>query len=539
MDNFLNGFLKAWRAWRDDGKEAFMRAFLKEVQQSQISDSEHFLTLLKQEMQAVGATRSTTDQQDILAISDYIDTFKKEVEHTMQQAPAKQGLELEQTQEYGGAKQAPQLQEDLEHQELQQDTTTLEAVTQQPNKLEQELVIANEALDAHHTLIQKVQEQQKTLQAMAQELTELKQQQQTQDKTPSEPQTETQEQELGQAQDDLEQHTPTQDTAIAQSKLEVAEELEQAPQAQEGSEEQELLQSITIFQDEIQEVLAEHSNRAEQVQEPETKDLVEQKQEGNLEQLSQSEQGLEVSNENYSELQQTPLQATEIDNKYAKLHSYFKQVELDVQQKRIKTKTDFKESFLNYAKSHMTEAELKVLLVLSQKQPSKLTQEHLNLINDALEQAHGNKHMQDLGLQLSVKAVLGHPLEAEQYTAIQNYVQQCQASLEPMDGKVADAMNSHLAKMQKSRETTTESQANQQEATQIRETIAEPSQNATQPITAPPPEPWIQSQNSHKPWLETQTQDTQTAQQGVPNNKPTPPLEPWLDAPAKPRGRRR
>ncbi|CCF80909.1 hypothetical protein [Helicobacter bizzozeronii] len=202
MDNFLNGFLKAWRAWRDDGREAFMRLFVQEVQQAKGSDSEHFLTLLKQEMQAVGATRSTTDQQDILAISDYIDTFKKEVEHTMQQAPAKQGLELEQTQEYGGAEQSLQVQEGLEHQELQQDTTTLEAVTEQPNRLEQGLVIANEALDAHHTLIQKVQEQQKTLQAMAQELTELKHQQQTQDKTLNEPQTETKEQEPRQVQED-------------------------------------------------------------------------------------------------------------------------------------------------------------------------------------------------------------------------------------------------------------------------------------------------------------------------------------------------
>ncbi|BCD50189.1 hypothetical protein NHP194004_16360 [Helicobacter suis] len=89
----------------------------------------------------------------------------------------------------------------------------------------------------------------------------------------------------------------------------------------------------------------------------------------------------------------------------------------------------------------------------SHKKPSKLTQEHLNLINDALEQAHGNKHMQDRGLQLSVKAVLGYPLETEHYTTIQSYVQQCQASLEPMDGKVAGAMHQYLAKMQKSRET--------------------------------------------------------------------------------------
>ncbi|MFC3847567.1 hypothetical protein ACFOPX_03320 [Helicobacter baculiformis] len=113
MDNFLNGFLKAWRTWRDDGREAFMRAFVQEVQQAKGSDSEHFFEVLKQEMQAVGTTRSTTDQQDILTISDYIDTFKKEVEHTIQQAPAKQGLELgqtpkPQTQEYMGAEQTPQ-----------------------------------------------------------------------------------------------------------------------------------------------------------------------------------------------------------------------------------------------------------------------------------------------------------------------------------------------------------------------------------------------------------------------------------------------
>ncbi|WP_120946193.1 coiled-coil domain-containing protein [Helicobacter labacensis] len=442
MDNFLNGFLKAWRTWRDDGKEAFMRAFLQEVQQNMPNNAEHFFEVLKQEMQAMRATRSTTDQQDILEFSNYIDMLRKEMEQTMEQTP-KQKLET--------AKQ----------QELQQSITILqdevqEVIAEQLDKPEQELEATettHEALNTQRALIQMLQEQQQTIQAMAQEIAQLKQQQHTQDNKLDAPQIETQEQELEQTQEDtlelktkeygeVEQQEPTQDIAIAQSKSEVAEELEQTPQAQESSEEQELLQRIAIFQDEIQEVLTEHPNRAEQVQEPEAKNLVEQKQESNAEQLSQPEQSLEVSSEalDTQEPKQTPPQAIEIDNKYAKLHSYFKQVELDVQQKRIKTKTDFKESFLNYAKSHMTEAELKVLLVLSQKQPSKLTQEHRNLINDALEQAHGNKHMQDLGLQLSVKAVLGHPLEAEQYTAIQNYVQQCQTSLEPMDGKIADAI---------------------------------------------------------------------------------------------------
>ncbi|WP_163566065.1 hypothetical protein [Helicobacter suis] len=513
MDNFLNGFLKAWRSWRSDGREAFMRAFLQEVQQAKPRDSEHFFTLLKQEMQAVSTARSVADQQDILAVSDYIDTLKEEMQHTLDNTLEQAQIKPELSERSKSATRQ------IEQQEAQQLTP----------------------------LFQGLQEQQQIIHKIAQEIAQLK-----------------------------------------------------IPQLQESLEEQELLQSISIFKDEIQEIVTEQPNRLEQeLDTAKAKNPTEQNQESQSELFNNSEQGLEITNKTSEtpEPKQTPPQATDIENKYAKLHSYFKQVELDVQQKRIKTKSDFKESFLNYAKSHMTEAELKVLLVLSQKQPSKLTQEHRNLINDALEQAHGNKHMQDRGLQLSVKAVLGYPLEAEHYTTIQSYVQQCQASLEPMDGKVAGAMHQYLAKMQRSRETS------QQEAVQIRETTPEQSLDSTplsidrypnqvqtnnQAQTTPTlnstaqqeveqkpsvhlgsattnsyttsdeldqqaqtntqaqpvanntptriPEPWIESQNSSKPWLETQTQDAQvsnaqTAQQEVP--------KPWLDAPAKPRGRRR
>ncbi len=461
MDNFLNGFLKAWRSWRSDGREAFMRAFLQEIHHSKPNDSEHFFEILRQEMQAVSA--NLADQQDILVISDYINTLKEEIQHTLDNT-------LEQ------AQIEPESATQIEQQETQQ----------------------------LKPLFQELQEQQQIIHKMAQEIAQLK-----------------------------------------------------VPQPPESLEEQELLQSILIFKDEIQEVLTEHPNDQE-LEISETKNLVEQSQENNLralsqsEQLNNSEQDLEVSNNTSETLEpkQTPPQATEIENKYAKLHDYFKQIELDVQQKRIKTKLDFKESFLNYAKNHMTEDELKVLLVLSQKQPSKLTQEHLNLINDVLEQAHGNKHMQDRGLQLSVKALLGHPLEQEHHSAIQDYVQQCQASLEPIDCKVAGVMNQYLDKMQRSRE------ISQQEATQIRENTPEQRPNSTQPL--PSELNQIQSNNQvqpipatpnstplpDEPWLK-QTQDAQVEQQTQINNQAQPvadnrpPPEPWLEAPAKPKGRRR
>ncbi|MFA4879262.1 hypothetical protein VQW74_00510 [Helicobacter pylori] len=144
----------------------------------------------------------------------------------------------------------------------------------------------------------------------------------------------------------------------------------------------------------------------------------------------------------------TPSNDIDLKDKYASLHSFFKQTELDIKQKRIKTKLDFKESFLNYAKNHMNEDELKVLLVVSQKEPTKLTKEHINLIRDCLEQAHGNKHMQDKGLQLSVKSILGHQLEKEHHEVLKDYLAKSKDSLEPMDNRVYEVMQKHLDKQQ-------------------------------------------------------------------------------------------
>ncbi|GAA9600183.1 hypothetical protein UBN86_10290 [Helicobacter pylori] len=138
----------------------------------------------------------------------------------------------------------------------------------------------------------------------------------------------------------------------------------------------------------------------------------------------------------------------DLKDKYSNLHSFFKQTELDIKQKRIKTKLDFKESFLNYAKNHMNEDELKVLLVVSQKEPTKLTKEHINLIKDCLEQVHGNKHVQDKGLQLSVKSILGHQLEKEHHEVLKDYLAKSKDSLEPMDNRVYEVMQKHLDKQQ-------------------------------------------------------------------------------------------
>ncbi len=86
--------------------------------------------------------------------------------------------------------------------------------------------------------------------------------------------------------------------------------------------------------------------------------------------------------------------------------------------------------------------------MVSQKEPTKLTKEHINLIKDYLEQAHGNKHMQDKGLQLSVKSILGHELEKEHHEVLKDYLAKSKDSLEPMDNRVYEVKQKHLDKQQ-------------------------------------------------------------------------------------------
>ncbi|WRA45814.1 hypothetical protein KVM70_02620 [Helicobacter pylori] len=252
----------------------------------------------------------------------------------------------------------------------------------------------------------------------------------------------------------------------------------------------------------------------------------------------------------------TPSNDIDLKDKYASLHSFFKQTELDIKQKRIKTKLDFKESFLNYAKNHMNEDELKVLLLVSQKEPTKLTKEHINLIKDCLEQAHGNKHMQDKGLQLSVKSILGHELEKEHHEALKDYIQKSKDSLEPMDNRVYEVMQKHLDKQQekalKNLDSTTQSvgvnaikeqnKANenaQQETknSQVQETT---SSQAYESVSQANTQDTTQANESIKP----QTNNTATQQENTKESQVTQqnstiqakepkktlhPDEPWLD----------
>ncbi|RVY60668.1 hypothetical protein [Helicobacter pylori] len=346
MQDFINGFLKAWKAWSDDGKDDFLESFLDEVKNSK-TDPSNFLGILEQEIKSL----------------------------------SQEGLK-----------------DDI--------SSMLEVIESMKNEISQGQNNPNEFVES---LAQAIQEQEKE-----------------------------QEKELLNQQD-LELET-LRDNNTKQGL---------------DNESATLLESLQVIRDETNEVITFLNPNELELLRPTGENTTSKIASLALEennQLNEKETNTQEQAKHTEKEQEKPKIAPNNDidlkDKYANLHSFFKQTELDIKQKRIKTKLDFKESFLNYAKNHMNEDELKVLLVVSQKEPTKLTKEHINLIKDCLEQAHGNKHMQDKGLQLSVKSILGHELEKEHHEVLKDYLAKSKDSLEPMDNRVYEVMQKHLDKQQ-------------------------------------------------------------------------------------------
>ncbi len=383
MQDFINGFLKAWKAWSDDGKDDFLESFLDEVKNSK-TDPSNFLYILEQEIKSLSQEGL---KDDISSMLEVIESMKNEISHTKD-----------------NIKRAEEI-----------------SITENENELaKQEL--EKYALEAENKSLKQYNESQNPDTLYEQQVA----------------QEQSKEEELSNKQD-LELET-LRDNNIKKGL---------------DDESLGLLESLQILKNETNEVAnylrANEIDYSRPTGENTTSKIVSLALEENN-QLNEKETNTQEQAKHTEKEQEKPKIAPNNDidlkDKYANLHSFFKQTELDIKQKRIKTKLDFKESFLNYAKNHMNEDELKVLLVVSQKEPTKLTKEHINLIKDCLEQAHGNKHMQDKGLQLSVKSILGHELEKEHHKILKDYLAKSKDSLEPMDNRVYEVMQKHLDKQQ-------------------------------------------------------------------------------------------
>ncbi|MFP6077862.1 hypothetical protein ACLF9Z_06435 [Helicobacter pylori] len=455
MQDFINGFLKAWKAWSDDGKDAFLESFLDEVKNSK-NDPTNFLGILEQEIKSLSQEGL---KDDISSMLEVIESMKNEISNTKDNENVSDFMNVLQNEISQGqnnsnenpnefveslAQAITETQEnanknEIELTELERKEAELESKTLQEHE-ENQIKRAEEiSITENENELAKQELEKYALEA---ENKSLKQYNESQN-----PDT-LHEQQVAQEQSKEEELSNKQDLEL---------ETLRDNNIKKGLDDESLglLESLQILRDETNEVAnylrANEIDYSRPTGENTTSKIASLALEENN-QLNEKETDTQEQAKHTEKEQEKPKIAPNNDidlkDKYANLHSFFKQTELDIKQKRIKTKLDFKESFLNYAKNHMNEDELKVLLVVSQKEPTKLTKEHINLIKDCLEQAHGNKHMQDKGLQLSVKSILGHQLEKEHHEVLKDYLAKSKDSLEPMDNRVYEVMQKHLDKQQ-------------------------------------------------------------------------------------------
>ncbi len=454
MQDFINGFLKAWKAWSDDGKDAFLESFLDEIKNSK-NDPSNFLGILEQEIKSL-SQESLKD--DISSMLEVIENMKNEISNTKDNENVSDFMNVLQNEISQGQNNSNDNPNELVESLAQAITETQENANKNEIELTElerkEAELKSKALQEHEeNQIKRAEEisitenenelakQELEKYALEAENKSLKQYNESQNPDTLYEQQVAQEQskeELSNKQD-LELET-LRDNNIKKDL---------------DDESLGLLESLQILRNETNEVAnylrANEIDYSRPTGENTTSKIASLALEENN-QLNEKETNTQEQAKHTEKEQEKPKIAPNNDidlkDKYANLHSFFKQTELDIKQKRIKTKLDFKESFLNYAKNHMNEDEVKVLLVVSQKEPTKLTKEHINLIRDCLEQAHGNKHMQDKGLQLSVKSILGHELEKEHHEVLKDYLAKSKDSLEPMDNRVYEVMQKHLDKQQ-------------------------------------------------------------------------------------------
>ncbi|WRA20156.1 hypothetical protein KVM08_06585 [Helicobacter pylori] len=498
MQDFINGFLKAWKAWSDDGKDAFLESFLDEVKNSK-NDPTNFLGILEQEIKSLSQEglkddisfmleviesmkNEISNTKDNENVSDFFNAFQQEIneeqsisndnpsefveslekvivetqnankheiqnssENEVELTEEKSFLEMSEDEYYEyQQEQYIQMNENdgiarvsakLEQQELEREEAELESKALQDYE-ENQIQRAGEISIAEHE--NKLEKEELERYALEGENKALEQYYESQN-----PDTLYEQQVFQEQEKEL----------LNQQDLELETLRDNNTKQGLDNESATLLESLQVIRDETNEVITFLNPNELELLRPTGENTTSKIASIALEEsnkLNEKEPNTQEQGE-YAQKEQekkTPSNDIDLKDKYASLHSFFKQTELDIKQKHIKTKLDFKERFLNYAKNHMNEDELKVLLVVSQKEPTKLTKEHINLIKDCLEQAHGNKHMQDKGLQLSVKSILGHQLEKEHHEVLKDYLAKSKDSLEPMDNRVYEVMRKHLDKQQ-------------------------------------------------------------------------------------------
>lgn len=132
------------------------------------------------------------------------------------------------------------------------------------------------------------------------------------------------------------------------------------------------------------------------------------------------------------------------DNYFKDLINWFDKKKLE-NEKIPLTKEEFKNEFLEYCKNGMSENEMKILLLLANKEPSKLTQEHKDMIKDGLKFNLTNQKLLDQGLETAIRAEIGEKIINNNIGDLVKSVEKMKKTDNLIDKKMLDGTIQNIA----------------------------------------------------------------------------------------------
>ena len=110
------------------------------------------------------------------------------------------------------------------------------------------------------------------------------------------------------------------------------------------------------------------------------------------------------------------------------------------------SKDTFKQEFFEYCKNGMSENEMKILLILQNKEPSTLSKEHKDMINQGLKYNLQNNKLLDKGLESAIMASVGEKISNENANEFVKSMLKMEKSSNLIDKRMNEGTNQKIAK---------------------------------------------------------------------------------------------
>lgn len=129
------------------------------------------------------------------------------------------------------------------------------------------------------------------------------------------------------------------------------------------------------------------------------------------------------------------------DSYFSDIMDWFKKKQIENMNMPM-SKDTFKKEFYDYCKNGMSENEIKILLILDNKEPTKLTKEHKDMIKEGLKLCTANNKLLDKGLESAVCASVGEKLTNANALEFGKTLEKAKASKTTIDKKFIEPATS-------------------------------------------------------------------------------------------------